>query len=220
MADTPKLEEHPLNTTLSQTPTKKMVEARELVKAEVEVSVSHQRKGDEEAVNLANLADMMILLVDKWRRAYWMTLACVVLILVCVGMLVKAGFEMDYLQRNQRAMQEDLSKMKGDVKETKDEVKKTTDEVKETKDAVKEAAEAAPKVEVDDQGKARVVIRVSATPDSSAAPPPPPKSSAGMGGGGGALVTPPAKSPPKSPPSKKPPPAQTSVPLNPEIDFY
>lgn len=220
-SDPPKLEEHPLNATLSRTSDKKMIEARESVQAAVKIDVASRPRGRTEdddgeamaALNLTNLADMMVLLVDKWRRAYWMTIACVVLILACVAMLVKAGFELDYLQRSQMALQEELRKTKDAVDKNTDEVKETRDVIKETKDKVTEAAENAPKVEVDDEGKARVVIRVSATPDSSAAPPPP--KSTGMGGGGGALVPSGKKPPPGKPPP--PAPAQTSVPLDPRL---
>lgn len=219
-------EDHPLNTTLSKVSPKKMAEARESVRTEVEVSVTHRPSKpsdpgeDSQAdfvVDLNNVADMLILLVGKYQRAYRLTLVCVILILACVGLLVKAGFEMDYLQKSQLSLMEELRKTKDEVKKTGDKVDKTKDEVKETKEKVEEAAEAAPKVEVDQKtGKARVILpRVK---DEEPAP----KASASASASSAAAPKPPPT--PKHTGSKKPPPAppapkQTSAPLNPEIGF-
>jgi uncharacterized membrane protein YcjF (UPF0283 family) len=222
--DTPKLEDHPLNATLSRTPSKKMAQAREAVKVEVETSVS-QRTSDEpdeggvdDVINLTNLADMLVLLVGKWQKAYWMTLACVVLILACIGILVKAGFEIEYLQKNQAELQQQLANIKDEVRKTGDKVDEATDEVKKTSDKVDEAAENAPKVEVDEKtGKARVVIPAKTVPS--------PKATSRKYQDAGA--PPPAPDDPDSPPMMAlppPPPARTSVPLDPQLgidnDFY
>lgn len=134
-------------------------------------------RADVFVTDLNNVADTLVLLVDKWRRAYTLTMVCVALILACIGLIVKAGFEISHLQRSQEALLEELRKTKYEVRRTGDKVDEAKDEVKRTSDKVDEAAEAAPKVKVNKEtGEARVVIQVKSTPPKSSAKASPPSS--------------------------------------------
>jgi len=196
------VEEHPISSTLSKVPTEKMAEERESVRTEVEDSRISQA---EIVVDLNNLADMLVLLVGKYQRAYRLTLACLALLLACIGLLVKAGFEIDHLQRSQVALLEELHKTREAVKKTGDEVKETGEkvsgEVKVTREMVTEAAEAAPRVEVDKRtGRARVVLPVQKPVPEDAGASAPEASSENVS-------------------YEPPPPAPKSAPLDPQLEL-
>jgi hypothetical protein len=194
-----------------------------------EEPVSSRDSQTEFVADLNNVADLLVILVGRYekvsgsladlvkrnRRTSGLLIACIVLLAGCIGILVKAGFEIDYLQRGQSLLQAEVTRATEELRLAKVEVKKigvevdeATDEVKETKKEVQEAASAAPKIEVGADGKAQVVIPVK-RPDKEKPKgdkkddKPAPSSSS---------TKPAPKSPPPPPPS-----AGKKVPLNPQI---
>lgn len=171
-------------------------ESRTVAKVEVEEAPDSEpspesEKKDEFVIDLNNLADMLVLLVGRYRRSAKMLIACIALLVISIGLVVKAGFEIGYLQQGQAALQDELKKTTEalaaateQAKETTEAVKETTEEVKEVREEVKEAAEAAPKIVVDEKtGRAKVVVPVrkhkkSDKEDGEDKPPPPPNAPA------------------------------------------
>jgi hypothetical protein len=173
--------------------------------------------GDEEApdsrdytVDLNNVADTLVILVGRYSRMSKLLYACIALLVIGLGGIVKAGFEINYLQTSQAGLQDQLAKATKAVGEAKDAVKDTKDAVRDTQDAVEKAAEAAPKVVVDaDAGTAKIVLPVKKCQGDecdSKVGPKKPKDGA-------------SKKPPTYAPPTPPPPTQKTAPLNPKVEL-
>jgi hypothetical protein len=136
------MSEHPINSKINISQDK-LDSVRDSVRKELYSSGDPQ----EFVVDLNNLADMLVLLVGKYQRAYYLTLVCLTLLLACLVLLVHAAFAVDRLQTNQTALQS--------------EVKKTGAKVDETKERVNATASAVPRVQMDpDTGETQVVLPV------------------------------------------------------------
>jgi hypothetical protein len=180
----------------------KLVEARKVIQKEVDSGKpadagTEADNSAEFVADLNNVADVLVILVGRYQRASKMLLACLGMLVVCVGFLVADMYKLNHLQREVASLQVRMGDTQQAVREAKVEVQAATDQVKETqvevkatKEQVQEAAAAAPKIEVDEKGKATVVLPVtkkngdckskdcpeptkSPNPGSSSAPAPP-----------------------------------------------
>lgn len=204
-----------LSSTISSLSQDKLVKAREAVQKEVDSGKPAEPKSDDEpakseefVADLNNVADVLVILVGRYQRAHRMMLACVGLLIVCLGFLVLDMTKLTHLQREVATLQgrlgdtqKEVQATTDQVKATKDEVTATKDEVRATKDEVKEAAAAAPKIEVDEKGKATVVLPVTKKAPSGCKSKDCPE-------------------PPKAPTSDAPQqPAPPTAPLDPQLQF-
>lgn len=161
-----------LTSAISSMTPDKLVEARKVVQKEVDSGKpadagTEADNSAEFVADLNNVADVLVILVGRYQRASKMLLACLGMLVVCIAFLVLDMQKLSHLQKEVAALQVGLGATRDDVRETKagvqaaaDQVKETQVEVKATKEQVQEAAQAAPKIEVDENGKAKVVLPV------------------------------------------------------------
>lgn len=113
------------------------------------------------------IQDMQLILVDKYRNGMRLMFAIGGLMVVCsaglVGLIVK-NYDVTgrilALQSEQQKLLERGAQIEKKTDETKAKVDETNAKVDETNAKVDQAVESAPKIEVDDAGKARVVLSV------------------------------------------------------------
>lgn len=149
----------------SMTPDK-LVEARKAIQKEVGTGKPTDAGGEannsaEFVADLNNVADVLVILVGRYQRASKMLLTCIGMLVVCVGFLVLDMTKLNRLQRDVASLQAKLGDTQKVVQDNNAQAKVTQDEVKATKEQVQEAAAAAPKIEVDEKGKATVVLPVT-----------------------------------------------------------
>lgn len=167
----------------------------------------------EYVVDLRNVADVLVILVGKYSQLIKLLYACIALLVIGVGLIVKAGFEINGLQVSQAGLQEEMRLAKEEVAEAKDEIKATKTAVEETKTEVKEAAEAAPKIQVDpDSGTAKVILKCKGDPKDCEKWSKKPKAPKKDGSKKPSTDKPPAAGKPAPPAT-----GQIMVPLDPEV---
>lgn len=166
-----------LDQTIGSITPEKLEETRRHVAAEsgrkhevVSVEVAVAGVAEEEDARIKKLdiiTDVQLILVEKYRRAATLMWVAIGLLALCgLGLGVGALIGLDVQERlialakEQQQMLEEQQEAKKAAEEAKKQAAETKREISETKKKVDEAVEASPKIEIDDQGKAKVVVPV------------------------------------------------------------
>lgn len=125
------------------------------------------------------IQDVQLILIDKYRFGTKVMLGAVAMMALCLagltGLVLKNYELYDHILALQSEQQkliergEQLEKKTDEAKEKLEETKQTIDE---TKEKVDQAVEEAPKIEIDEAGKARVVLPVRGHKKKAAKMPP------------------------------------------------
>lgn len=126
------------------------------------------------------IQDVQLILVDKYRlgtKLMWGALGLMTLSLFGLTGLILKNFELHNRIAELQAEQTKLIERGAQIERKTDETKKSVDETKlqldETQKKVDEAVEASPKIEIDAQGKAKVVLPVKKSDDKQQPKPKP-----------------------------------------------
>ena len=147
----------------------------EEVSVEVETVESEPPEVDCEAERLAKLdliSDVQLILVDRYRSGLRLLTACMFLSIAVLGAQVLQFFRtmslhgsVIVLQDEQRKLLTEQEKAATAAEANKKEVAEVRLAVQQTQDKVEEAVEASPKIEIDEKGKAKVVVPVKKPKD-------------------------------------------------------
>lgn len=201
-----------LDKTIGSVSAEKLDETRKHVAAEMQAARKKLDDAEEapeaeeespEDIRLRKLdiiTDVQLVLVEKYRKAaqlMWVAIACLVLCIVGLALGALIGIDVQskigHLLSEQQGIVAEQKAAKQAAEEAKQEAAETKKQVVETSKKVDEAVEASPKIEIDAQGKATVVVPVkTAKKDEKDLPP---KSPAPKGTGS---PPPPAPPPPKA----------------------
>lgn len=131
------------------------------------------------------IQDVQLILVDKYRtgtKIMWIAVALMVVSLAGMGRLLYKNNDLynhiEALQTEQTKLIERGAQIERKTDETSAKVDETKAKVDETNAKVDQAVESAPKIEIDDAGKAKVVLPVKTSEPVSFKRPPHPPSSA------------------------------------------
>lgn len=144
---------------------------------------------DERLRKLDIITDVQLVLVEKYRKAaqlMWVAIVC--LILCLLGLIGGALIGIDIQNKiahmlvEQKMVLSEQKAAKQAAEAAKEKANETAKKVDETSKKVDEAVEASPKIEIDAQGKAKVVVPVrkkeepspKAPPTTATGSPPPP----------------------------------------------
>lgn len=118
------------------------------------------------------IQDVQLILVDKYQKGTKLMMGAVVLMVLSLLGLVGLFFKNSELHTRLEALQSEQQKLiesQGHIERKAEETKEVIDETKKTVDEtqkkVDEAVEAAPKIEIDESGKAKVVLPVKQADD-------------------------------------------------------
>ena len=115
---------------------------------------------EERLKKLDLIQDVQLILIDKYRlgtRLLWVAIALLTLCSGALGALVHTNVKLYNRIASLSAEQQKLIESKGQIEKRTNETKEKLDE---TKEKVDQAVEAAPKIEIDSSGKAKVVLPV------------------------------------------------------------
>lgn len=182
----------PLSSTLGSVVPEKFEAMKDSFFKSIEAFKSLEESGSKqvEAANkfqagLDKVVDVLLILVMKFGRASTMllangivTLICLVALIIAIVQVTSLRFEVKDLLDRQEAFSRAQDRIEKTTTETKNDVANTNQKVSETQAKVDDVAQASPKVEVDKNGKAKLVVSVPPkgapklpAPPSSAAPP-------------------------------------------------
>lgn len=167
--------------------TRRHVAAESGRKHEVVSVVTVVEEEDDRIKKLDIITDVQLILVEKYRRAATLMWVAIGLLALCgLGLGVGALIGLDVQERlialakEQQEMLEEQQQAKKAAEEAKKQAAETKREISETKKKVDEAVEASPKIEIDEQGKAKVVVPIKKAepepkpePKTTKAPPKP-----------------------------------------------
>ncbi len=132
---------------------------------------------DERIRKLDIITDVQLVLVEKYRRAatlMWVAIALLVLSLASLTVGVFVGLAMQRqlasIASEQQGVIDEQKAAKKAAEETKAEVLSAKQTVNETAKKVDEAVEASPKIEIDNTGKAKVVVPIKKSDDPKPRP--------------------------------------------------
>lgn len=127
---------------------------------------------DERIRKLDIITDVQLVLVEKYRRAatlMWVAITLLVLSLASLTVGVFVGLAMQRqlasIASEQQGVIDEQKAAKKAAEETKAEVLSAKQTVNETAKKVDEAVEASPKIEIDNTGKAKVVVPIKKSDD-------------------------------------------------------
>lgn len=164
-----------LDSTISSVAPARLQATRQAVEAERKKTPMNLPSMDQEPASetterlkqLDLIQDVQLILIDKYQRGTKLMMGAVVLMLVSLAGLGRLIWKNNELFSQIEALQAEQQKLidrGAQIEKKTDETKQTIDETKQTIDATKEkvdqAVEEAPKIEIDEAGKAKVVVPV------------------------------------------------------------